>query len=107
MTDKYLNPEFACQIHQRGGADGSSSYPGAVLGGYDPFAVQVGGDHYKRFPIQPMEYIEKNQLPFADGCVVKYITRWRYKGGLEDLRKAKHFIELLIALEERKNDNAK
>lgn len=74
---------------------------------YDPFKVQVGGDHYSRFPIQPMEYIEKNQLPFADGCVVKYITRWRYKGGIEDLRKAKHFIELLIALEERKNDNAK
>lgn len=70
---------------------------------YDPFKVQVGGDHYSRFPIQPMEYIEKNKLPFADGCVVKYITRWRFKGGIEDLRKAKHFVEMLIALEERKN----
>lgn len=79
---------------------------------YDPFKVQVGGNHYARFAIQPMEYIEKNNLPFADGAVVKYITRWRYKnetpeGKLEDLRKAKHFIEMLIALEERKNDNAK
>lgn len=72
---------------------------------YDPFKVQVGGDHYSRFPIQPMEYIEKNKLPFADGCVVKYITRWRFKNGIEDLRKAKHFIEMLISLEEQKIAN--
>jgi hypothetical protein len=71
---------------------------------YDPFKIQVGGSHYSRFAIQPMEYIEKNQLPFADGCVVKYITRWRFKNGVEDLRKAKHFIEMLIALEEKKNE---
>lgn len=74
---------------------------------YDPFKVQVGGDHYSRFPIQPLEYIEKNKLPFADGCVVKYITRWRFKGGIEDLRKAKHFIEMLIILEERKDADIK
>jgi hypothetical protein len=78
----------------------------------DPFKVQVGGNHYARFAIQPMEYIEKNNLPFADGSVVKYITRWRFKhetidGRLEDLRKAKHFIDMLIALEERKSDDQK
>lgn len=75
---------------------------------YDPFKVQVGGDHYKRFAIQPLEYIEKNKLPFADGCIIKYVTRWRFKNGIEDLRKAKHFIDLLISLEEQKNnDNPK
>lgn len=73
---------------------------------YNPFKVQVGGNHYSKYPIQPLEYIEKNKLPFADGCVVKYITRWRDKGGIEDLRKAKHFIEMLIALEEEKNKGA-
>lgn len=73
---------------------------------YNPFKVQVGGNHYSKYPIQPMEYIEKNKLPFADGSVVKYITRWRDKGGIEDLRKAKHFIEMLIALEEEKNKGA-
>lgn len=72
---------------------------------YDPFQIQVGGDHYSRFKIQPLQYIEANQLPFADGCIIKYVTRWRFKNGVEDLRKAKHFIELLIALEEQKNDN--
>jgi Protein of unknwon function (DUF3310) len=76
---------------------------------YDPFKVQVGGNHYARFKIQPMVYIEENKMPFADGAVVKYITRWRYKnetieGQLEDLRKAKHFIEMLIAVHEKKLD---
>jgi hypothetical protein len=61
--------------------------------------VQAGGDHYKNLKIQPIEYIHANNLPFVEGCVVKYVTRWRCKGGLEDLRKAKHFLELLIELE--------
>lgn len=74
---------------------------------YDPFKVQVGGNHYARFAIQPLEFIEKNNLPFADGNVIKYVCRWRFKNGLEDLRKAKHYIEMLIALEEKKLDNAK
>lgn len=69
---------------------------------YDPFKIQIGGNHYAQFPIQPMEYIEKNKLPFADGCIIKYVTRWRFKNGVEDLRKARHFIEMLIALEEQK-----
>jgi len=68
------------------------------------FDTQVGGDHYKKMGIQPMEYITKNNMPFADGCIIKYVTRWRFKGGIEDLKKAKHFIDLLIELEE-KNDN--
>jgi len=75
------------------------------MSNYDPFKVQVGGNHYARFKIQPMQYIEANQLPFADGCVVKYITRWRFKNGIEDLLKAKHFIEMLIALEEQKGNH--
>jgi len=70
------------------------------------FDTQVGGDHYKKMGIQPMEYITKNNMPFADGCIIKYVTRWRFKGGVEDLKKAKHFIDLLIELEE-KNDNVK
>lgn len=59
---------------------------------------QVAGDHYDR-PIQPIEYIHANGLPFIEGCVVKYITRWRAKDGIADLEKAKHYIELLIELE--------
>jgi len=59
---------------------------------------QVGGDHYKRFPIQPVEFIERNRLPFLEGLVIKYICRHPWKGGVEDLEKAKHCIDLIIEL---------
>jgi hypothetical protein len=62
----------------------------------DPFADQIGGDHYKRLAIQPTDYIIKNDLGFCEGNVVKYVSRWRRKGGVEDLRKAKHYLEMLI-----------
>jgi hypothetical protein len=60
---------------------------------------QQGGDHYKKLKIQPVQYIHANNIPFIEGNVIKYVTRWRSKGGIGDLEKAKHFIELLIELE--------
>lgn len=60
---------------------------------------QVGGGHYKDMKIQPVEYIHKNGIGFAEGCVIKYVSRWRAKGGVEDLKKARHFLDLLIELE--------
>ncbi len=63
--------------------------------------VQVSGDHYRKLKIQPIEFIHANGIPFAEGNVIKYVTRWRDKGGINDLEKAKHFIELLIELETR------
>lgn len=62
---------------------------------------QVSGDHYKDLKIQPIEYIHANSIPFAEGCVIKYVSRWRSKGGIKDLEKAKHFLELLIELENK------
>ncbi|EJN31910.1 DUF3310 domain-containing protein [Pseudomonas sp. GM78] len=61
---------------------------------------QVSGGHYKSLKIQPIEYIHANGIPFAEGSVIKYVTRWRDKGGIADLEKAKHFLELLIELEQ-------
>lgn len=60
---------------------------------------QVGGDHYKRCKIQPVEYIHANGLDFFQGNIVKYITRFRDKGGKADLEKIKHYCDLLIELE--------
>lgn len=60
-----------------------------------PSAKQHGGSHYKKYAIQPMEYTMKNSLGYCEGNVIKYITRHKDKGGIEDLKKAKHFIELL------------
>ena len=67
----------------------------------DPLKVQISGDHYKSLPIQPIEYIHANSIPFAEGCVIKYVSRWKSKGGIRDLEKARHFIDLLIALEQK------
>jgi len=64
-----------------------------------PLSQQIGGDHYRQGSIQPIEYIHANSMDFFSGNVVKYITRWKYKNGLEDLKKAKHYVELLMEQE--------
>lgn len=63
--------------------------------------VQVAGDHYKDLPIQPVEYIHANGIGYFEGNVIKYVSRWRAKGGVKDLEKARHYIDLLIELEGR------
>ena len=60
---------------------------------------QVGGSHYKDMVIQPVEFIEKNNLSFCAGNVIKYICRYKNKNGIEDLKKARHYIDLLIEIE--------
>ena len=61
--------------------------------------TQVGGGHYKDKAIQPVEYCMANNIPFMEGCVIKYCTRWRDKGGVQDLEKARHFLDMLIEYE--------
>lgn len=65
----------------------------------DALSIQVDGGHYKSLPIQPVEYIHANKIGYFEGNVIKYVTRWRDKGGVKDLEKAKHYIDLLIELE--------
>ena len=61
------------------------------------FKEQVGGQHYKTGSIQVVEFILANpQIGFFEGSAIKYLTRWKQKGGVQDLRKAIHFIEMLI-----------
>lgn len=64
-------------------------------------AQQVGGDHYKQ-AIQPWDYVAANNLGYFEGNIVKYVTRWRKKGGIEDLKKARHYLDKLIELENNK-----
>jgi hypothetical protein len=61
-----------------------------------PREAQVGGNHYKDMVIQPIEYIAVNGLSFLQGSVVKYVSRYKAKGGLQDLEKARHCIDLMI-----------
>lgn len=67
----------------------------------NPMSKQVGGNHYTRCSIQPWEIIERNGLGFFEGNVIKYVMRYQNKNGLQDLLKAKHYIEYLINREEK------
>ena len=62
---------------------------------------QVGGDHYSKLAIQPVTYINANGLSYLQGNVIKYVTRYKDKNGVEDLEKAKHYINMLIELEDK------
>ncbi len=66
---------------------------------------QVGGDHYQK-GIQPFDYIRANNLDFFEGNVIKYITRYKKKNGMEDLEKAMHYLEEVIKNYEEANKDA-
>lgn len=69
--------------------------------------TQVGGNHYAKMKIQPMEFSMVNGLDACQHTAIKYIARFRDKGGIEDLNKAIHVIQMLIEFEEKKNDTAR
>lgn len=61
--------------------------------------MQIAGDHYRTMAIQPVQYIHRNGIGFIEGSVIKYVSRWRGKNGLQDLKKARHCLDLLIEME--------
>jgi len=67
----------------------------------DPNARQVGGTHY-RAPIQHWDFVLANDIPYMEAQIIKYVMRWRKKNGIQDLEKARHFLEKLIAHEQDK-----
>tara|TARA_R110000803_G_scaffold10308_7_gene31716 strand:- start:162 stop:371 length:210 start_codon:yes stop_codon:yes gene_type:complete len=62
----------------------------------NPKSIQIGGNHYKDFKIQPIDFIYENDIPYIEGNIIKYVTRWKSKNGVEDLKKAMHYLEILI-----------
>jgi hypothetical protein len=62
---------------------------------------QIGGNHYKHFRIQPVEFVTANKLSFLQGCIIKRICRYNLEGGkgIQDLEKIGHEIDLIIELE--------
>lgn len=63
---------------------------------------QVGGDHYRKQTIQHWDLVVANNIPYLEARAIAYLMRWRDKGGLTDLHKAKHFVEKLIEVEEHR-----
>ena len=74
--------------------------------GLSALEKQVGGNHYKQFTIQPVEFINANNLSYMQGNVIKYVVRYPFKNGIADLEKAKHYIEMLIEFERNKHLSA-
>ena len=60
------------------------------------YKKQIGGSHYKSMVLQPSEFINKNRLPFAEGSAIKYICRHSAKGKEEDIKKAIHYLEMIL-----------
>lgn len=67
--------------------------------------IQIGGEHYRKMKIQPIEFIHANELDFLQGNVVKYITRHKNKNGAADVRKALHYCQLILELQYKEEQN--
>lgn len=86
-----------------------SAAPASVLSGAGTFQqgcdmtkpndTQIGGAHYKGKTIQPWDYITANGIGYLEGNIIKYVSRWKDKGGVHDLEKARHYLDKLISLE--------
>ena len=73
-----------------------------------PQDKQIGGSHYKFFKIQPYEFISKNDLSFFQGNVIKYVLRYPYKNGVEDLQKIIHYCQLeILKIQDEPNQKKK
>ena len=62
-------------------------------------STQIGGDHYSKMKIQPIDFITENKLSFIQGNIIKYICRYKDKNGLQDLKKAQHYLNMLLEIE--------
>lgn len=94
LCDTCPTPE-ACEIH--------GCTPIVYVSALDK---QVFGSHYKDKGIQPIVYIHANNLGFCEGNVVKYVTRHKEKNGAADIKKAIHYLELLLELQYKDDSTA-
>ena len=91
FNDEHLKLIGTCETVSEQDKTGSQTY--------NPLIAQEGGGHYKNRGIQPLEYTMQNNLSFCEGNVVKYISRYKSKNGIEDLAKVIHYA-LLASYEE-------
>lgn len=85
-----FHKSLLAQTEASPGPDDNQQSPAAAT------STQVGGDHYASQAIQPIHYIFENNLGFCEGNVIKYVTRYQKKNGVEDLKKARHYLDMLI-----------
>lgn len=66
--------------------------------------IQIGGSHYRNMTMQPVEFAVKADLRFIQGCIVKYVSRYKSKNGKQDIEKAIHFAKLAIELNQQNDE---
>ena len=101
LCDTCANPTHCVNLGHCGMRTGT--WPTVTVSALDK---QVSGNHYKDKGIQPIVYIHANDLGFCEGNVIKYVTRHKEKNGAADIRKAIHYLELLLELEYKDGDTA-
>ena len=67
--------------------------------------TQIGGNHYKDMNIQPLEFIMANKLQYCEANIIKYVCRYKSKNGIQDLNKARHYLDILIEHEQRRTQS--
>lgn len=75
------------------------TYQAYTYTGDSPLSMQQGGTHYKQLPIQPIQFIHANKIPFIEANIIKYACRHQHKNGSDDIRKIIHYCELLLELQ--------
>lgn len=94
-------------IVETSGTDDAKKEPVIIDDG--KYAPTIQGDHvfrpkhYTQYAIEPFTFIMLNKISFAEGCIIKYVMRWRQKNGIEDLQKAKRILEMMIEMETNKD----
>lgn len=86
-----------CMYTQTDGSGAMTGWPYSVP--KTPYQTQVAGNHYENMKIQPHEYIVKNGIGWSAGNAIKYLSRYKRKGGADDVKKAIHYCQLLLAEE--------
>lgn len=81
-------------------ANKSPDADGRIGSSPSPKSTQVGGDHYSKMKIQPIDFITANGIGYIEGNIIKYVCRYKSKNGVEDLKKAQHYLQMLIEQEE-------
>ena len=92
------------QVHNGGDSGKAESQPTEQPAPPRANDRQIGGGHYKQFKHETWDVIIDWDLGYLDGNAVKYLSRWRLKGGIQDLKKARHYIDKLIETEMEKRD---
>ena len=97
-SDDIIRPDRGClystgeKAEVRAKMTGGRSQPSAN-------DIQHGGTHYQTAPVQHWDFVKMHNIPYMEACVIKYVMRHKSKNGLEDLKKAQHFIQKIIEQE--------